>query len=251
MLSDRCLSVCLSVCPVLSVTLVYCGQTVGRIKMKHGMQVGLGPGHSGHIVLDEAQLLLPYRGRSPSPIFGPYLLQPNGWMDQYATRYGGRTQPRRLCVKWGPSSLPKKGAEPPPKFSADVHCVQTAGWIKIALGTKVGLGLGYIVLDWDPASLPKKGAQPPPQFSAHFYCGQTAGCIKMPLGIEVGRSPGEFVLDGDPAPSENRGRSPSPILRVEVENFEIGPEVRRTSVIANFVALEQQIILVKTRSESV
>ena len=38
------------VCPVcLSVTLVYCGQTVGRIKMKLGMQVGLGP---GHIVVD-------------------------------------------------------------------------------------------------------------------------------------------------------------------------------------------------------
>jgi len=36
------LSVCLS---VLSVTLVHCGQTVGQIKMKLGMQVGLGPGH--------------------------------------------------------------------------------------------------------------------------------------------------------------------------------------------------------------
>jgi len=33
----------LSVC--LSVTLVYCGQTVGWIKMKLGVQVGLGPGH--------------------------------------------------------------------------------------------------------------------------------------------------------------------------------------------------------------
>jgi len=42
MLSDRCLS-CpgLSVC--LSVTLVYCGQTVGWIKMKLGTEVGLGP----------------------------------------------------------------------------------------------------------------------------------------------------------------------------------------------------------------
>ena len=39
--------------PVLSVTLVYCSQTVGRIKMKLGMEVGLGP---GDIVLDEAQL---------------------------------------------------------------------------------------------------------------------------------------------------------------------------------------------------
>ena len=37
-----CLSVCLS---VLSVTFMHCGQTVGRIKMKLGMQVGLGPGH--------------------------------------------------------------------------------------------------------------------------------------------------------------------------------------------------------------
>ena len=45
------LSVCLSVylsCPV-SVTLVYCGQTVERIKMKLGTQVGHGP---GHIALD-------------------------------------------------------------------------------------------------------------------------------------------------------------------------------------------------------
>jgi len=41
--SDRCLS-------VLCVTLVYCGQTVGWIKMKLGMQVGLSP---GHIVLGE------------------------------------------------------------------------------------------------------------------------------------------------------------------------------------------------------
>jgi len=37
------------VCPVLSVKLVYCGQTVGRIKMLIGMEVGLG---QGHIVLD-------------------------------------------------------------------------------------------------------------------------------------------------------------------------------------------------------
>ena len=38
MLSDRC-----PVC--LSVTLVHCGQTVGRIKIKLGMQIGLGPAH--------------------------------------------------------------------------------------------------------------------------------------------------------------------------------------------------------------
>jgi len=85
MLPDPC-PVCLSVC--LSATLVYCGQTVGRIKMKFGMQVGLGP---GHIVLDGDQLPPP-KGEgswSNGPIFGPYLLRPNGCMDQDATWHGG------------------------------------------------------------------------------------------------------------------------------------------------------------------
>ena len=50
MLSVRCLYVCLSVlCVCLSVTFAHCGQTVERIKMKLGVQVGLDP---GHIVLD-------------------------------------------------------------------------------------------------------------------------------------------------------------------------------------------------------
>jgi len=51
-----------------------------------------------------------------------------------------------------------------------------------------------------------------------------------------------------PSPLPQNGQSPSPFLRVEVENFEIGPEVGAPPVIANFVLLEQQIILVKTRS---
>ena len=60
MLSVRCLS-------VLSVTFVHCGQMVGRIKMKLGMQVGLGP---GHIVLGEDRAPPPLKGHSP-PIFRP------------------------------------------------------------------------------------------------------------------------------------------------------------------------------------
>jgi len=83
MLLDHCtvLSVCLSVClSCLSVTLVYCGPTVGRFKRNFGVRVGLGP---GHIVLDGDQLPLPQRGTHP--IFGSYLLSQNGWMDQDAT----------------------------------------------------------------------------------------------------------------------------------------------------------------------
>ena len=54
------LSVCLSVC--LSVTFVHSGQTVGRIKMKLGVQAGLGP---GHIVLDGDPASPPQRGTAP------------------------------------------------------------------------------------------------------------------------------------------------------------------------------------------
>jgi len=46
-----------------------------------------------------------------------------------------------------------------PQFSVYVSCGQTAGWIKIPLGTEVGFGRGDIVLDMDPA--PPKGAQQP------------------------------------------------------------------------------------------
>jgi len=53
---------------------VCCSQTAGLIKMLLGTKVGLG---SGHIVLqgDPASL---HKGHSPHPIFGLYLLWPNG-----------------------------------------------------------------------------------------------------------------------------------------------------------------------------
>jgi len=44
-----------------------------------GMEVGLGP---GHIVLDgDTAPLHQKKGQSPPPIFGPFLLWSNGWMD--------------------------------------------------------------------------------------------------------------------------------------------------------------------------
>jgi len=52
------LSVCLS---CLSVTLVYCGQTVGWIKMTLRTEVGMGPGHT---VFDGDPAILP-KGHSP------------------------------------------------------------------------------------------------------------------------------------------------------------------------------------------
>jgi len=77
-----------------------------------------------------------------------------------------RPWPRPQCVRWG--SVSPKGSQT--QFSAHVCCGQTAGWIKMPLGTKVGLGSGHTVLDGDPA--PPKGVQHP-DFLAHVYCGQT------------------------------------------------------------------------------
>ena len=69
----------LSVCPLRDIGVLWPNRW--RIKMKLGMQVGLDP---GHIVLDGDSAPPPPKGQSPS-IIGPYLLWPNGWMDQHAT----------------------------------------------------------------------------------------------------------------------------------------------------------------------
>ena len=73
-----------------------------------------------------------------------------------------------------------------------------AAWIKMPLGTEVGLDPGDFVLDGDPAPLPKNGANPSQIFGSCLL-GQTAGWINTVLGMEVGLSPGDIVLDGDPA----------------------------------------------------
>jgi len=70
---------------------------------------------------------------------------------------GGRPRPGHHCVRCGPSYTPRGAA---PQISAHVCFDQTAGWIKISLGTKVGLGPGHIVLHGDPAPPPKRGAAP-------------------------------------------------------------------------------------------
>ena len=54
------------------------------MKLVLGMEVGLSP---GDFVLDGDPVLFPEKGRSPLPIFGPFLLWPTGWMHQVATWY--------------------------------------------------------------------------------------------------------------------------------------------------------------------
>jgi len=54
-----------------------------------------------------------------------------------------------IVLDGDPPLRPQRGTSP--NFSAYVCCGPTAGWIKIPLGTEVGLGPDHIVLDGDLA----------------------------------------------------------------------------------------------------
>jgi len=77
------------VCPVrsvcLSVTLMYCGQIVGCITMKLGMQVGLGPSHT---VLDGDPAPLP-KGEQPPSDFWPISIVAK-WLNRSRCHLVGR-----------------------------------------------------------------------------------------------------------------------------------------------------------------
>jgi len=103
LLSYRC-SVCLS---VLSVTLVYCGQMVGRIKMKPSSA-------------------LPKKGKAQQPpTFRPmYCGQTAGWIKM---PLGTEVvlDPGHTVLDGDPAPNPPKGHSSRPLFSAHVHCGQT------------------------------------------------------------------------------------------------------------------------------
>ena len=151
MLSHRC-----PVCPLLSVCnvgLLWPNGWMDQDETWHGGRPRPWP----YCVRWGPSSLSP-KGHSPQ-IFGPCLLWPKGWMDQDSTWYGGSPRPKRHCVRWWLSSAPKKGTQPP--ISAHVYCGQMAGWIKMPLGTKIGLGPCHTVLDGDPAPpLPQRGTAP-------------------------------------------------------------------------------------------
>jgi len=79
---------------------------------------------------------------------------------------------------------PAQSQSPIPQFSVHVYCGQTAGWIKMALGMKVSLSLGHIVLDGDIAP-PKKGAQPPMSIVAKQLDGSRCHLVRRFISAEA------------------------------------------------------------------
>ena len=127
--------------------------------MPVGTAVGLGP---CHIVLDRDQA--PPKngvGGTAAPLFGPCLLWPNWWMDHDSPWYGDRPQPRLHYVRWGPSFSPRQWHSYSHYFSAHADCGQKARWIKMPLGTEVGLGPCRTAVDGDPASLTERDTTDP------------------------------------------------------------------------------------------
>ena len=134
------------------------------MKLVLGMEVGFSP---GRFVLDGDPAPPPQKVDRAPPNFRLMFIATKR-LDEAGTWHGGRPQPRRLCVRWGPSSLPPKRGGAPPQFSAHFYCGQTVGQIKIKLGMEVGLGPGDFVLDGDPAPLLKRGRSPLPNFLPMF-----------------------------------------------------------------------------------
>jgi len=177
-------------CPVrpsvcLSVTLVYCGQTLGWIKMKLDMQVGLGPGHS---VLDGDPTPPPPKRHSPQ--FSTHICcgQMAGSIKMPLGSEVGLDPSD--SVRWGPNSPYQKGGRaPPPVFGPCL--LWPNGWMDQDGTWHEGRPRPiHSALDGDPA-------RPAPIFGP---CLVWQNGWMDALGMEVGLGPGHIVLDGNPAP---------------------------------------------------
>ena len=118
MLSDCCMSVSLS---CLSVTLVYCGQTVRCIKMKLGNEAGLG--HC-HIALDGDPASSPKKGHSRQFSDHVCCRQTTGWIKMPLSMEVGLSRGDILLD--GDPFPPEKGGTAPPKFGP---CISPNSWM--------------------------------------------------------------------------------------------------------------------------
>jgi len=159
MLSDRC--PVLSVCPVCDVGVLWPNDWMDQDETSHGGRPRPRPhclrwGPSSPFPINE-------RGTAP-PQFSAHVRcgQTAGWikMPQYGDRHAS-IGPGGIVLGGDPAlPSPKRGScwGLAPQFSVHVYCGQTARYIRIPLGTEVGLGPGdiVIVLHRDPAPLQKR-----------------------------------------------------------------------------------------------
>jgi len=134
-------------------------------------------------------------------------LWPNGWMHQDATWYGGRPQPRGLCVGWGPSPPLLKKGDVAPNFRP----------ISIAAkrldGSRRRLTWRWALVQ---ATLCCMGTRSPPQekgaeflqFSAHFIVAKRLDTSRWHLVYGCRPQPRRLCVRWGPRPLPQKGRSP-------------------------------------------
>jgi len=123
-------------------------------------------------------------------------------MDEGGTWHRGRHWSSPHCARWGHSSPPQKGAEPPPIFGPSL--LWPNGWMHQDATWYGGKPQPRdFVLDGTQPPSPK-GAEPHP-ILGHVYCGETAAWIIMPFGTEAGLGLRDIVFDVDPAIPRKKG----------------------------------------------
>ena len=167
------------------------------------------------------QLPSPKRGRA-TPIFGPSLLWPNGWMHQDATWYGGRPQPRGLWVRWRLSPLPKGrrrlGAEYPNFRPMAIVAERLDGsrW-HLAYGGRPWSSPHCA--RWGHSSPPQNRGQSPPNFPPMFIVAKRLdACINCHLvrTTEVGLGLRDIVQCGPSYPQKKGTPTPPNIWPMSI-----------------------------------
>jgi len=172
------------------------------------------------------------------------------WVFEAGTWHGGRPQRRRLCVRRGPSPLPpKRGGAPLPNFRPISIVAKPPDASRCHLVLMLATAQGPCVR-WRPSlPSPTKGRSPLPIFGPFLLC--PSGWTHEDATMEVGPAQASLCWIGTQPPPQKGGGDSSPILKgFEVRISKLDRKCGALLVVANFVALEQQIILVKTRSES-
>jgi len=106
------------------------------------------------------------------------------------------------------------GTQPPsPKTRrpTNVYCGQTAGWIKMPLGTEVGHSVVDVVLDGDSALAPLKGNSPVPNFRPMSVVAKRLDGLRCHLVWRYGSAQATLYSMGAQVPRE-KGTAPHPIF---------------------------------------
>ena len=130
-------------------------------------------------------------------------------MNEAGTWQGGRPQPRRLCVRWGPSTPPPKGGGAPSQIFGPFLLWLNGSMHEDATWYGCWPQPRGLCVRWR-TSHPSRQGGGAPKFSAHVYCGQTAEWIKMSLGMEVDLGLRDILFDVDPATPPRKMGTPTP-----------------------------------------